>query len=273
MQIGISTSAFACERIEDPERDLERFLAFWRRLRLESVQIELPCVEGYSGETSSFGRNLKRIRNRLRKEKIYTWTGSALDVSEWGAESDADFGPRLQEAFRLIESGDPAGMTVLDVTGVPESSSPEWDRFVGRYGKLVEHAARCRVKLAARCTAATFDRLRQQIPDPDANGLCLCLAACHKAGESAADVAASVGDLVFHAHASDVKSDGGEWQPALLGRGEVDAPRAVRELSRRSWLPVTVTHCPVIAGLDNDQAPVAWGVAYLRGLLPSGATR
>lgn len=266
MRVGISTSAFACERIEDPERDMERFLAFCREMRLERVQIELASVNGFGTDAPVFRRTLKQVRNRLKHERIVVWIGSALDVSDWGRASEQDADELRQSAFDLVETANAAGMSVLDVTGLPVPDSPEWSTFVKKYGALVEHAGRCGLRLAACCTGAAFARLAEEVPDPEVNGFCLCFATCHKAGEVVAEVAAASGDRVFHAHASDVVGSDGKWRPAMLGRGELDVPRAVEALAHLAYLPITVTHCPAIAGLPNSQASVAWGVAYLRGL-------
>ena len=266
MRIGISTSAFACERIQDPERDMDRFLTFCRQMCAESVQVDLVSVEGFGADSATFRQTLKRIRNLLQGLKIYLWTGFALDVSDWGSASSGPAEEQLHRAFALLETADSAAMAVVDVVGLPDPNGPEWSRFVENYAALVEHAGRCRVKLAAHCNGATFARLSREIPDPEVNGLCLCFAMCHEAGEVVADVAVAAGACVFHIHASDVSSSNGKWQSALLGRGEVDIPQAIAKLAHHRHVPVTVTHCPAVVGLTDDLVPVAWGMAYLRGL-------
>ena len=187
----------------------------------------------------------------------------------WFGRSRDDAGQQRQKAFDLVETANAALMSVLEVVGLPDPNGPEWARFVERYAGLVAHAGRCSLKLAARCSGATFERLAQDVPDPEVNGFCLCFATCHKAGEAVAEVAAEVSDRIFSVRANDVMSSSGEWRPALLGQGQANVPAVVKALAPLRYVPAIVTDCPSVVDLPDDQAAAAWGVAMLRALAES----
>ena len=260
MRIGISTSAFACEGIRDPEADMRRFLTFCGELRAQSVQVELACVQGFGTDGEAFRRTLKHIRNVLKHQGLLPFVGSALDVSTWDGEAC------LAEAFALVVAADSAVMTVLDVRGLPEPHEDRWPGFIRQYARIVEHAARCRVRLAARCSGRVFTQLLEGIPDPEANGLCLSLATCHEAGEVPAEVAAGARGQVRHVLADQLTpgSVAGQMAP-------VEVRGVLRELAADKHVPCTVTPGWTVPGLPGGQIATAWGVAYLRALAGSDA--
>lgn len=212
----------------------------------------------------------------------------SLDICTLSVDSDeiADLDAvnlKAKEICRTIQCMGQAGIELLflflEISKPADDRECEhrWARLIELFKRIVPRAEECRVRIASHGHQFTrylvqgyrdLHRITSAVPSPY-SGITFCPGCLQVFNEDIYDCIRRFGDKIFLVHIRDVIRKGADdFDEVLLGKGEIDTPRLLRELNAIGYQGLLCPeHLPRVSYQSSDEIGTAWAYGYLTRLL------
>jgi len=271
-----------CMRTDYCLNDIQRVIEYANTLDVKHIWA-IPPTKDYLDEDGMMNADkLLAFKATFEQEGLTVDVCTLCVDSKDIADSDA-VNLKAKEMCRTIQCMGQAGIEVLFL--FLEMSKPAddqecehlWGRLIELFQNIVPRAEDSEVKIASHGHQFSsylvqgykdLDRIMSAVPSPY-NGITFCPGCLQTFNEDIYDCIRSFGDKIFFVHIRDVIRKGiDEFDEVLLGKGEIDTPRLLRELEAIGYQGLLCPeHLPRVSYQDSDEIGSAWAYGYLTRLL------